>query len=594
MEQLHLQDLVIFLVAAGLVVPLAKHWRLSPVLGFLLIGLIVGPWGVARFADRLPGLTWFSINDVEGVAILAEFGVIFLLFMIGLELSFDRLLQLRRMVFGLGMAQIVSCGLLITAVAWQFGNNLTAAVILGGALALSSTAIVIALLVEGNRFGTKVGRTAFAILLAQDLAVVPILFFVEAAKSGTGHPTGGTFAIALVQAIATIVGLVVIGRFAIRPLFRFVGATRSPELFMATVLLAIIGTAAATHLAGLSAALGAFLAGLLLAETEYRHEIELNIEPFKGLLLGVFFMSVGMGVDLGQVLENPIWIVASIVGLIAIKASAIAGLARLFGLSWREGSELGLLLAQGGEFAFVIVGVAATGALLPSETAQFMLIVVSGTLMLSPALAALSMRIGTSTKPAASAAQFNPDNTTQELLADMEQLRDHTIIVGYGRTGERMAELLSTQQRTHIGLDLNPARVVDLQQRGVPVVLGDASRRAMLDKLEFERAAAMIICTDDPGATERVLATARALSTSIPIIVRAKDESHATSLLRDGASIVIPELLETGLQLGVALLTALGLPNKTARELVHIERLQAHHRLNESTRDESSTAIDAS
>lgn len=584
MEQLHLQDLVIFLVAAGVVVPIAKHWRVSPVLGFLVVGLIVGPWGFVRFSDTMPGLALFSINDREGVAALAELGVVFLLFMIGLELSFERLLQLRRLVFGFGIAQILLCTLLITLVAWWFDNTLTAALVLGGALALSSTALVVTLLIEGNRFGTKVGRAAFAILLAQDLAVVPILFFVEAAQSGASNSPGSASIIALAQAAATVVGLVIVGRFVIRPLFRFVGASRTPELFMAAVLLTITGIAAVTHFAGLSAALGAFLAGLLLAESEYRHEIELNIEPFKGLLLGLFFMSVGMGVDLGRLLDDPLWIAASIAGLIAIKTLAITGLATFFGLSWREGTELGLRLAQGGEFAFVIIGVAVTGALLPVETAQFMLIVVSGTLILSPALAALSERLETS----AAAAQMRSGTQPEDQLpdnVDIGQLEGHTIIVGYGRTGERIAELLSAQKRIHIGLDLDPLRVANLQQRGIPLLLGDASRRAMLEKLSFDTAAALIICTDDPGATERILTTARQISANIPIIVRAKDQNHGADLLRSGASVVIPELLETGLALGAALLTALGLPQATARDLVSVERTKAQRYLTESGRE---------
>ncbi|MCK5361947.1 MAG: cation:proton antiporter, partial [Gammaproteobacteria bacterium] len=373
MEELRLQEAVVFLAAAGLVIPIAKRFDLSPVLGFLLVGLAVGPHGLARFAEQHEWLRHVLITDVAGVRALAELGVVFLLFMIGMELSLQRLWGMRRIVFGMGAAQIVVTGLVIGSIAWGFGNSLEASVILGSCLALSSTAIVMQLLTEQGRFGTVVGRGSFAVLLAQDIAVVPMLFVVGSLGARAGGSLITTLGLAIGGAVLTVLLILGVGRLVVRPMFRYVSSLHSPDLFMAATLLIIIATAAATHAAGLSAALGAFLAGLVFAETEFRHEIEVNIEPFKGLLLGLFFMSVGMIIDPSQILAEPLWIGLSVVGLFTIKALLTAGLARLFGFSRGQAIEMGLLLGQGGEFAFVVLGFATTFALVPEPTAQFML-----------------------------------------------------------------------------------------------------------------------------------------------------------------------------------------------------------------------------
>ncbi len=374
MEDLRLHDAVVFLAAAGLLIPVAKRFRISPVLGFLLIGLAIGPHGLARVAENYAWLRYLLITDVAGVRALAELGIVFLLFMIGLELSLERLWGMRRLVFGLGSAQILLTGLVIGSIAWTFGNSVEASVLLGSCLALSSTAVVMQLLIEQGRFGSTVGRGSFAVLLAQDIAVVPILFLVGTFGAHVGGSLLWELGLAVGEALLAVLLILGVGRLVVRPLFRFVGSADSPELFMAVTLLAIIATAAATHAAGLSAALGAFLAGLLLAESEYRHEIEINIEPFKGLLLGLFFMSVAMGIDLVEILTNPGWVALSVFGLFAIKSLMTTGLARLFGFSWAHATEMGLLLGQGGEFAFVVVGLALGFGLLPEPTAQFMLI----------------------------------------------------------------------------------------------------------------------------------------------------------------------------------------------------------------------------
>ena len=533
MQDLQLHDTVVFLAAAGLVIPVIKRFRMSPVLGFLLIGMAIGPHGLARLVGELPWLGLLLITDTEGVRALAELGVIFLLFMIGLELSFERLWNMRRLVFGMGSAQILASGVVIGCVAWAFGNSMQASVLLGACLALSSTAIVIQLLIEQGRFGTTVGRGSFSVLLAQDIAVVPILFLVGV----FGAPGGGSvvleLGLALGEALVAVLLILGIGRLVIRPLLRFVGGADSPELFMAVTLLVIIATAVVTHAAGLSAALGAFLAGLLLAESEYRHEIEVNVEPFKGLLLGLFFMSVGMGIDLAEILRDPLWIVLSVLGLFAIKAVVMGAVARLYRFSWPHAVEMGLLLGQGGEFAFVVLGLALGYSLLPAETAQFMLIVVGATMFLTPLVASLAHAAGRVLGRGNAPAQSGGEELDPNLFG-------HVIIVGFGRTGALLARLLEHQQVPYVALDLDATRVAKLSSDGVPVQLADASRTAILEKVCLPDAAALAICTDDPGATERVLDAARRVAPDTPIVARARDTQHAGGLLQLGADRVVP------------------------------------------------------
>jgi monovalent cation:proton antiporter-2 (CPA2) family protein len=565
MEELRLQEAVVFLAAAALVIPIARRFQLSPVLGFLLVGLAVGPHGLARLAERHEWLRYVLITDVAGVRALAELGVVFLLFMIGMELTLKRLWGMRRTVFGMGSAQILLCALVIGAIARGFGNSLESSVILGACLALSSTAIVIQLLTEQGRFGTSVGRGSFAILLAQDMAVVPILFVVGSLGARGEGSLAVTLGLAVGEALLAMLIILGIGRLVVRPVFRYISSLHSPDLFMAVTLLIIITTAAATHAAGLSAALGAFLAGLLFAESEFRHEIEVNIEPFKGLLLGLFFMSVGMVIDPLEILANPLWIGLSILGLIIIKAVITAGLARLFGFGRGQAIEIGLLLGQGGEFAFVVIGLAATFALLPVATAQFMLIVVSVTMFVTPMVAQGARRLGAAIE---ARGQHLPADDV-DVAADLE---DHVIIVGYGRTGRLLAELLDRQHVAHVALDLDASHVAGMRAKGAPVFLGDASRAAMLEKMRLRNAAALVISADDPDAAERVLVTARRLSRDLPILVRAHDNSHAKRLIAQGATQVVPEVLEAGLQLGQVMLQHVGLPVDAAREVVVLER----------------------
>ncbi|NJN51807.1 MAG: potassium transporter TrkA [Gammaproteobacteria bacterium] len=572
MEALKLHDALVFLVAAGIVIPIAKRFRISPVLSFLLVGLAVGPYGVARFAEQFDWLRVVLITDVAGVHALGELGVVFLLFMIGLELSLERLWALRRLVFGMGSTQIVLTAVVIGVIAHRYGNTLETSIILGACLALSSTAVVMQLLAEQGRFGTPVGRGSFAVLLAQDIWVVPILFLVGALAAGEGESLGLSIGLALGKATAAVVLILGIGRIVVRPLFRLVSETKSPEPFMAMTLLVIITTAALTHAAGLSAALGAFLAGLILAETEFRHEIEVNSEPFKGLLLGLFFITVGMGIDLAEVLADPYMIAASVAGLFAIKTVITALIARGFGFGWAPAAEIGLLLGQGGEFAFVAIGLALGLALVPIDTAQFMLIVVSATLFLTPLAARLAHSLGR----AVERRQRVTSEPDSDITGDFD---GHVVIIGYGRTGRLVAELLDRQQIAHVALDLDATRVRTLRAAGAPVFVGDATRGGVLERLQLHHAIALVVTTDDPDAAHRVVETARGLAPQLPILVRAHDSDHAAELLAVGATAVIPEVLEAALQLGQALLEKVGLPPDSVRALVESQRTSTMHEM---------------
>ena len=557
MEFGYLRELLLFLVIAGLLVPALQRARISPILGFLAIGLIVGPHGLATFADDYPWLANILITDVEGARTLSEIGVIFLLFMIGLELSFDRLLAMRHLVFGLGFAQVLVSAAVIALIAWTWDNSIEASIVLGGCLALSSTAIVIQLLTEQRRFGSPVGQSSFSILLAQDLAVVPVLFIATMIGTESGSLVT-SLGIALLEAVVAIAVILGLGRIVIRPAFAFVGRLRSPEAFLAITLLVIAITSLGTHHAGLSAALGAFLVGLLLSETEYHHEIEHTIEPFKGMMLGLFFMSVGMGIDLAAVAANPFWIFASMFGLVAIKAAIILALMRLFRFPLSTSVESGLLLGQGGEFAFVIIAVAVAEAILPEDIAQFMLIVVSGTMLLTPFIAMVARRVGA----------WLQDPGETQLDAQAGELDGFVVICGYGRLGRLLAEMCDAQRTPHLALELDADIVARHRAEGIAIYHADASRPGILSQLGIEEAAAFAITMDDHAAAERVLKSAREVAPNLPIVMRARDPEHARELLDMGANNVIPEVLEAGMQMGQVMLQHLSVPQEAARDIV--------------------------
>jgi voltage-gated potassium channel Kch len=413
------------------------------------------------------------------------------------------------------------------------------------------------------------------VLLFQDLAVLPILFIIEAFARHNDDTIAFALATALGEAALAIAVLLVIGRMVIRPVFRFVGSSASREMFLATVLLVIIGTAIATERAGLSMALGAFLAGLLFAETEYRHQIEVDIEPFKGLLLGFFFVSVGMGIDITQIAAQPVWLAASVAGLFLIKGSIFYGLARLTGRPRSVALESSLLLGQGGEFAFLVVGFSFAVGLLPNDTAQFMLIVTGLTMMATPLAAQGARRLA---------------RIIETLEADSRQgdvdlptsLAGHVIIAGYGRVGQMVGSVLDTQQLPHLALDTDTDLVARFRHRGASIFFGDARRTDMLRKVDIERARAFVATMDSPSAAERVVEEVHRNWPHVPIYARARDVLHATRLIARGATHVVPETIEASLQLSELVLIGAGVPDDAARHLIEVRRQAEQAALDES------------
>ena len=567
-SQLHipyLREVILFLVVAGFAVPLLQR-RVSPVLGYLLIGGLIGPYGLGLLAETFPLAAFLVIDDLDGVRALAEIGVVFLLFAIGLELSLDRLWAMRRLVFGLGSAQILLTGVVIGGVAYVWGNSGPAALVLGACLALSSTAIVMQLLIEKSRLTTPVGRSAFSVLLMQDLAVVPILFIVGVLGTvSEGQGVLGGLALALGEAAITVVFIYAVGRLVLRPLFRATAQSGSREAFMAMILLIVLGTAAITGAVGLSMALGAFLAGLLIAETEYRHQVEVDIEPFKGLMLGLFFMSVGMGIDWRVLMETPLLIAASVIGLIAIKAVLNVSLFLLWKTPIHRAVEAGLLLAQAGEFAFIVVGLAMSLDLLPGSTGQFMLIVASLTMVLTPGLAGLARKLADRIE--------NRQNERHPDAADqMEDMEGHVLIAGFGRVGRMIASILDREGLPYIAIDKDPIIASEARASGLPVRFGDASRLEILQANHVRQAAALVITLGDAKNTELLTQRMREAAPHVPLFVRARDKEQADRLTDAGATAAVPETVEASLQLAARLLEGCGLDDEVIQRRLQLER----------------------
>jgi CPA2 family monovalent cation:H+ antiporter-2 len=559
----YLREILLFLTLAGLLIPTLQRFRVNPVFGFLLLGVVVGPHGLGALSQQWPWLAYVSVPRAEGVAALAELGVLFLLFSIGLEISFERLLALKRWIFATGGAQWLACALPLGTVAHLAGAPSEAAILIGLALGLSSTAVVMPLLLERRALGTELGRASFSILLFQDLAVVPLLILVGFIASPQVSGMGWAVGLALLKAVLTIGAILLIGRVLIRPLFRYLAPVRSPDTFTALVLLTAIGVGSLTYAAGLSMALGAFLAGLVLAETAYRHEVEITIEPFRGLLLGLFFLSVGMSVDLNVLVAEPWAVALALFGLIAIKTLCNALVLRLSGMSVGASVEGGLLLSQAGEFAFIVVGAALGLGVLSRDSADLVLLVTALSLLATPGLALLGERIGRGWR-------VGPTNAVGPSAA--AELEQHVVVLGYGRVGQLVAEVLAGQGMRFVAIDADAERVSRLHAGGHPVYLGDAGHPELLRRLGVERAAAVVLTIDRPATALHCLAGVRALSHRVPVIARARDLEHAAQLATSGASVTVPEAMEAALQVARATLEAVGIEDAAAARVVALER----------------------
>ena len=569
-------DALVVLGTAGILVPILSRLGFSPVLGYLAAGALLGPLGLGSLSQSFPLLSWFTIGDYGDVAGIAELGVVFLLFLIGLELSLPRLLTMRRLVFGVGGLQILVTTALLAAAAAYSGKTLPEAIILGASLSLSSTAIVLELLSKQERMKTTAGRASFAVLLAQDLAVVPILIFIGLLAAGPQGAVLGSLAKAFVQAAVALAVIVLFGRFLLRPLFRLVASTRSSDLFIATALFVIIAAGVVASQAGLSMELGGFVAGLLLAETEYRKAVEATIEPVKALLIGIFFFTVGMAIDIRALLREPLLLASAVAGLIAVKSLLIVGLARLFRLSWPVAVEMGLLLGAGGEFAFVGLVLAAGSNLIDHSTASFALTVTAVTMALIPLLSHFARRFASRLRAAGAA--------PSELMMRPTGRQRHAIVVGYGRVGKVVCALLKEHGIPYIAADSDASTVTRDRRDGHDVYYGDAADQKFLEICGLADAAGVIITIHTHHLIDDIVEHVRALRPDVLIVSRARDADHARHLYRLGATDAVPEAIEASLQLSEAALVGLGLPMGPVIASIHEKRDEIRHALQQAAR----------
>ncbi len=555
-----MRDALIVLGGAAVVIPLVHRLRVSPVLGFMLVGVLAGPSGLGALVGRAPWLAWFTITDRARIGPVAELGVMLLLFMIGLELSFERIRIMRRLVFGLGALQVVLCTAGLAGAAWLLGLPPREAGVAGLALAMSSTAVVAQVLAEERRVTGLVGRASFAVLLFQDLAVVPILFALGLLAGG-GQDGWAAVAIAMGQALAAIVLLVGLGRLGLRPLFRGVARTDDPALFMAACLLVVLATGLGAAVAGLSMALGALIAGLLLAETEFRRQIEVTVEPFKGLLLGVFLISVGLNLDLSRVGAQPLAVLAGVAGLVTLKAVAVAALGRAFGLRLAVAGQAGLLLGAGGEFSFVILGLASGTGLLGADRAGFAYVLAASSMAAIPLLSWVGRRL----LPL-------PARAIDPAMLPVAGEAPSVILAGFGRVGQTVAALLEAHGVPYLALDSDAGRVGRARRAGRPVFYGDVTQPALLRLVGLGQARAVVVTIDDRARADAIVRLVHAERPEVLLIVRARDAAHAASLYAAGASDAVPETIEASLQLAEAVLVDLGVAMGPVLVSIHEQR----------------------
>jgi CPA2 family monovalent cation:H+ antiporter-2 len=565
------KDVVLFLATAGVVVPLFRQWRISPILGFLGAGVVLGPYGLGSLAHEVTWLNAFTIDNPGELAQLAELGVVFLLFTIGLELSWERLRSLRRYVFGMGALQVGLCLTATAVAAFMMGQPPAAAIAIGAALALSSTAIVMPILAEQKRQHAMAGRATFSVLLFQDLAVAPILVTLTLMGRRSDEPFSPSMLLSLLPAIIGVAALFLFGRLLLRPMLRSVAKAKSEELFLAASLLVVVGAGLVSALAGLSMALGAFVAGLLLAETEFRHEVEVRVEPFKGLLLGMFFISVGIGLNVPLLLDRPLVILGSALGLVTMNCVVVFALAKAFRLKTRAAIEAALLLAGAGEFAFVILGQAMDEGLVERTVGQTALVAATLSMFCIPFLAQLGLRLG-GRKIAPSELPPEPEGDTD---AD-----PRVLVVGYGRVGRLVGDMLRRHEIPWVGAELDAKLVEQGRRAGEAIYFGDAAREEFLMRCGLADAPALVVTMDDPEGVEGIVAVARGLRPDLTIVARARDARHAQRLYDLGATDAVPETVEASLQLSEAVLVEIGVPMGLVIASIHERRDEFRKALN--------------
>ena len=552
-------DALVILGAAGLVIPAFARFRISPVIGFILVGMLAGPAGLGSLVPQYPWLYHITISDRHAIEPFAEFGIILLLFSIGLELSFRRLWSMRTLVFGVGAAELFGSGLIIGLALHLMGQSLAGAIGLGLALALSSTALVMPMV--GTQ--TAVGRSAFSMLLFEDLAIVPIIFALGA-MAPNAQDTGWTgLAGTLAAGAVTVVILFIAGRFFLPRLFAQAARTKSPEIFLSASLLVVIAASLATTIAGLSPIVGALLAGLLIAETEYHGEVEVITAPFKGLALGVFLITVGMSIDVRVILANWPGLVAAVVGVLLVKVLVTTLLIRWSGARRSTALEVGLLMASPSETTLIVLSAASAAQLILPSTAAFWQIVTAIGLTITPLLA----RIGHDV-----ARRIDMGTGEEPSIELGERGRPVAVIIGFGRVGRMVAEMLRKHKQPFVAVESDIDAVAQARRDGYPIIFGDASRSELLDKLQLGHAKALILTMDDPVLSIRITKRVRGWVPHLTIIARARDTDHAAELYKAGATDAVPETLESSLQLSEAVLVDLGVAMGPVIASIHEKR----------------------
>lgn len=552
-----LSDALVILGAAGIVIPVFARFRITPIIGFILIGVLVGPFGLGSLVGRIPWLYYVTISDPEALAPFADFGIVLLLFAIGLELSFNRLWELRKLVFGLGALEVlISGGALALFLGLIGGMSFTAALALGFALAFSSTAIVLP--ISGTR--SPVGRAALSMLLFEDIMIVPIIFILGALAPNAADDGWAGMARTLWQGGLVIAVLLVAGRFLLPRLFAQAARTKSPELFLSASLLVVIGASLATAVVGLSPIVGALIAGLLIAETEYHTEVELIMEPFKGLALGVFLITVGMSINLAEIAGQIGAIALAVTGVVVFKAIVTGTLLRLMGARRSTAAETGLLMASPSETTLIVLAAATSALVLDTETARFWQTVTAIGLTITPLLAKLGAVLAR-----------RVDGTAQ-IPAEDDADAARTIIVGGGRVGRLVADMMRTHGKPYVMIDSNPDLIDAAKRDGYRATFGDAARGDTLARLGVESAPAVVLTMDEPVLAQRLVAKLRQTYPDLLIVARARDPDHAAVLYRAGASHAVPETLEASLQLSEAVLVEIGVAMGPVIASIHAKR----------------------
>ncbi len=546
MDHNFLNETLILFASAVAVVVLFLRIKLPPILGYLTLGLLVGPYGFAL------------ITDVEHTREFAEFGVVFLLFTIGLEFSLPLLIRMRGAVLGLGGGQVLLSTAVTTVLAMYLGFSLEVSLVLGGVVAMSSTALVVKQLTDQVELHSRHGRNAMGILLFQDIMVIPFLILVASLSSPASDTPVISVLSALGQGLIALVVIFGLGRWVLRPLFRAVARFRSTELFTLTALTVALGSAWITHQLGLSLALGAFIAGMMLGETEFRHQLEAEIRPFRDVLLGLFFVTIGMLLNIGLLPEIWLWVLVFLFGIVAFKLLLITALCRFAGWDAAVSLRTGMVLAHGGEFGFAILALALSANLLPGNSGQIVLATLLISMAFAPLLIKFNGKLVAMILPKATA--LSPQTIKEQISQTTDKLSEHVIICGYGRVGQNVGNILQDEKINFFAMDLDPVLVQNAIQAKDPVTYGDSANIDLLNAAGLARASALVICLNEVDTSLKIIHSVRNINKDVPILVRTADDTHLTKLQQAGANEIIPETMEASLMLSSHLLMMLKVP----------------------------------